>query len=527
MRHVAVAGRIAVRKCSAADRNAVGSIRSGVSELKILLASSEVVPFAKTGGLADVCGALPIELSRMGHQVTVITPAYRCAKQCGQPLTDTGVDLDIPIGNHVVGGRLLRSFLPDSDVPVILVDQPTYFDRNQLYRENGRDYKDNCERFVFFCRAVMESIRLLDLEIDLIHANDWQTGLLPAYLKVEYENARGYEQIASLLTIHNMAYQGQFWHWDMLLTGLDWKYFNWRQMEFYGDLNLMKTGIVFADSVNTVSPRYAQEIQTTPLGCGLEGVLYHRRNTLTGIINGVDYHQWSPATDAHLDANYDEHSWIEGKRQCKRALQQELGLPENASAPMIGLVGRLADQKGFDLVAPVIRKWVASSDAQWVVLGTGEPQYHTLFADLSAEYPGKVAARLEFSDRLAHRIEAGSDIFLMPSRYEPCGLNQLYSLKYGTVPVVHHTGGLADTIRDNQGDPFVDGQVNGFSFDRYDAMELDETLARACHVYRQDPARWQQLVKNGMAQDWSWAESARKYAELYESTIARVNQLCV
>ncbi|MCA9171136.1 MAG: glycogen synthase GlgA [Planctomycetales bacterium] len=495
--------------------------------MKILLASSEVVPFAKTGGLADVCGALPIELSRMGHQVTVILPAYRCAKHCGQPITDTGIDLEIPIGNHVVGGRLLRSQLPNSDVPVILVDQPSYFDRNQLYRENGRDYRDNCERFVFFCRAVMESIRLLEMDIDLIHANDWQTGLLPAFLKVEYENARGYEQVASLLTIHNMAYQGQFWHWDMLLTGLDWKYFNWRQMEYYGDLNLLKTGIVFADSVSTVSPRYAQEIQTSPLGCGLEGVLYHRRNTLTGIINGVDYQQWSPATDGHLPATYDEHNWTEGKPICKRSLQQEMGLPENLDAPLIGLVGRLADQKGFDLVAPVIRKWVASSDAQWVILGTGEPQYHTLFEELSAEYPSKVAARLEFSDRLAHRIEAGSDIFLMPSRYEPCGLNQLYSLKYGAVPVVHATGGLADTIRDESYDPYQDSQANGFLFDRYEALELDQTLERACHIFRHDRSRWQQLVKNGMTQDWSWAESARKYAELYESTIARATQICV
>lgn len=494
--------------------------------MNILLASSEVVPFAKTGGLADVCGTLPIELTKLGHHVTVVMPAYRIAKQCGQPISDTGVSLDIPIGNHIVEGRLLRSHLPGSDVPVLLVDQPHYFDRDELYREQGRDYRDNCERFVFFCRAAMEAIRLTEMNVDLIHANDWQTALMPAYQKIEYENAAGYEQIATLLTIHNMAYQGQFWHWDMLLTGLDWKYFNWRQMEYYGDLNLLKTGIVFADSLNTVSPRYAQEIQSAPLGCGLEGVLAHRKNVLSGIINGVDYQEWNPEIDPHLAANYAPDDWQVGKARCKADLQRELGLPDNPRAPLIGMVGRLADQKGFDLVAQVIRQWVNGSDAQWAILGTGEPNYHTLFRELTAEFPSKVAARLEFSNRMAHRIEAGSDIFLMPSRYEPCGLNQLYSLKYGTVPVVHHTGGLADTIRDASGAYLEAKTANGFSFDRYEANELDHALERACHIYRHDTPLWNQIVTTGMTQDWSWASSARKYVELYESTIARVNQLC-
>ena len=492
--------------------------------MKILLATSEVVPFAKTGGLADVCGSLPLELARLGHQVSVILPAYRSALQSGQPITDLGVTLLIPIGNKVVKGRVLRSQLPGSEVPVYLVDQPAYFDRADLYREAGEDFKDNCERFVFFCRSVMECIRLLELPVDLIHANDWQTSLIPAYQRIEYEHAPGYEQIATLLTIHNLAYQGQFWHWDMLLTGLDWKYFNWHQMEFYGQLNLLKSGIVFADSINTVSPRYAQEIQRAALGCGLENVLHHRRSVLSGIINGVNYDIWNPATDHYLPAHYTADGWKTGKSRCKAVLQQELGLPPQPQAPLVGIIGRLAEQKGLDLIAPIMKHWVASSDVQWAILGTGELEYHDLLKGLAAAHPNKVALRLEFSDRWAHLIEAGADIFLMPSRYEPCGLNQLYSLKYGTVPVVHATGGLADTIVDASEANLAAGRANGYSFEIYEAAALEKALERACHAYRHESRVWHQLVTTGMQQDWSWAESARKYVELYESTVARVQQ---
>ena len=487
------------------------------------MATSEVVPFAKTGGLADVCGSLPIELAKLDHEVSVIMPAYSSVKKAGIELTDTGVLLDIPIGSKIVEGRILRGQLPDSNVPIYFVDQPIYFERNELYREAGEDYKDNCERFVFFCRAALESIRLLQLNVDLVHANDWQTGLIPALQKIEYENAPGYEHLASLLTIHNMAYQGQFWHWDMLLTGIDWKYFNWHQMEYYGNLNLLKTGLVFADSINTVSPRYAEEIQTEPLGCGLENVLRNRSHVLSGIINGVDYGAWNPATDNYLASTYAPENWQAGKADCKRDLQERLSLPTDPNIPLIGLVGRLADQKGFDLVAQVMNHWVTSRDVQWAILGTGEPNYHELFTRLSAEYPDRVAAKLEFSNEWAHQIEAGADIFLMPSRYEPCGLNQLYSLKYGTVPVVHATGGLADTILDASESNLQQGLANGFSFDVYEAAALERTLDRACDTYSHHRDKWNQLVLTGMQQDWSWAESARKYVELYQTTIDRAN----
>jgi starch synthase len=493
--------------------------------VNVLIASSEVGPFAKTGGLADVCGALPQALARIGVHPIVMMPAYR--RQIGKaalPIHATEVMFDIPIGSKVVSGRLVQSELPGSDVPIYFVDQPEYFDRAELYREKGADYKDNCERFVFFCRAVMESLRLLDLRVDVIHCNDWQTGLIPAFLRCEYQNAQGYEQIVSLMTIHNLAYQGRFWHWDMLLTGLDWKYFNWKQMEFYSDLNLLKTGIVFADAVSAVSPRYAQEIQSPECGCGLEGVLQQRADVLHGIINGVDYQVWNPATDPLIPRKYSIANWPDGKGVCKAALQLTFNLPASPKTPIIGLIGRLADQKGWDLVAAVMTRWVRDVDAQWVVLGTGEPQYHELLASLAREHPQRIGVKLEFSEKLAHLIESGADMFLMPSRYEPCGLNQLYSLKYGTVPVVRETGGLADSVRDLTSESLAAGTATGFSFAPYDASALEETLRRALDVFSQQPAVWSSLVETGMQQDWSWDHSARLYVELYRHLIASREQ---
>lgn len=489
--------------------------------MNVLLVSSEVVPFAKTGGLADVCGTLPIELARMGHQVTVMLPAYRCVRTCGVSIEPTNVRFDVPIGNKIVRGRLLHAKLPGSDVQVYLVENDDYFDRPELYRYRGEDYRDNCERFVFFSRAVLESIRLLQLDVDVLHANDWQTGLIPAFLEIEYAHTPGYEQIVSLLTIHNMAYQGQFWHWDMLLTGLDWKYFNWRQMEFYGGLNLLKTGLVFADAINTVSPTYAHEIQTSALGCGLEGVLQQRSNVLSGIVNGVSYDVWNPANDPHIAAQYDDETWHECKPVCKAALQRHLGLPEDAKVPVIGLVGRLADQKGWDLVAELMRRWVRERNVQWAILGTGEPHYHELLSALANEYPHRVGLRLDFSDAMAHLVEAGADLFLMPSRYEPCGLNQLYSLKYGTVPVVRATGGLADTITDATAENITDSVANGFTFRDYETPAMERALERALAAYHSRPDVWSRIVTTGMRQDWSWSNSARRYIELYEQMIAR------
>ncbi len=490
--------------------------------MKILLATSEAVPFAKTGGLADVCGALPLALEQLGHEPIVILPAYRQSRASGVPIEPTGVEFNVPIGSKTVSGSFLKSQLPGSNVPVYLVEQNQYYDRPELYQEAGRDYRDNCERFVFFSRAVVESIRLLDLGVDVVHANDWQTGLIPAYLKIEQRGVPGYEQIGSLFTIHNMAFQGLFWHWDMLLTGLDWKYFNWHQMEFFGNLNLLKTGLVFSDRLNTVSPRYADEIQTAPLGCGLEGVLQNRRDALSGIVNGVDYREWDPATDSHLPAKYDRKSVQRGKQACKAALAAELGLPPSP-APLVAFIGRLTDQKGVDLLSATVRDWVQSRDVQWVILGTGDANLQTQFKTLAERFPHKVATRLEFSNRLAHRIQAGADILVMPSRFEPCGLNQLYALRYGTVPVGRATGGLLDTITDRYDSTSAAGTATGFLFADYSELALAQALDRACNTYAQ-PEVWQRLVQSGMSQDWSWNSSARQYVDLYRATIAKVRR---
>jgi starch synthase len=306
----------------------------------------------------------------------------------------------------------------------------------------------------------------------------------------------------------------------MLLTGLDWKYFNYREMEYYGKLNLLKTGLIFADAISTVSPRYAQEIQTPQFGCGLEGVLRHRGDVLSGILNGVDYTVWDPATDRYLAANYDADSVATRKPICKAALQEQVGLAREPDAPLVGMVGRLDRQKGFDLVAKILPSWVEKVDVQWVILGTGDPTYEKRFRSLAERSPEKVAARLEFSDELAHKIEAGADMFLMPSRYEPCGLNQMYSLKYGTVPVIRQTGGLADTVVDANDRTLADRTATGFSFSEDDPQALDETLQRACEAYRR-PGVWSQLIDTGMRQDWSWAHSARQYVALYQRIIAR------
>ncbi|NOY30797.1 MAG: glycogen synthase GlgA [Planctomycetes bacterium] len=492
--------------------------------MNVLFATAEAVPFCKTGGLGDVCGSLPRELAKQGHQPTVILPAFRQVFESGAEIEPTGVTFQVPIGQKRVEGQFLRGRLPDSKVPVYFVDQPEYFDRPQLYGEEGEDYRDNCERFTFFSRAVLEAVVSLDLGTDLIHCHDWCTGLIPAYLKTLYSDRAPFDQIASLYTIHNLAYQGNFWHWDMVLTGIDWKHFNWRQMEFYGNLSFMKTGISFADAVSTVSPTYAREIMRPPLSCGLEGALQHRRDDLFGILNGADYDDWNPASDSCLGKNtFDVETFEVGKAACKAALQSEMGLPVNPDVPLLAAVGRLADQKGFDLIARAMRqgaqqKETQQPDAQWVILGTGEPKYHQVLGQLAAEHPQKIAVRLEFSNELAHQIEAGADMFLMPSQYEPCGLNQLYSLKYGTVPIVRATGGLADTVVNTDPQSIADGTATGFTFAEYTSLALSDVISRACQHYANKPV-WHQLIKTGMQQDWSWGRSAGEYAALYQRTV--------
>jgi len=509
-------------------------------ELRLLLAASEAVPFAKTGGLGDVAGALPRALVRRGHQCAVILPLYASARAGRIPLTPTNLTFVVPIGGRKVSGALWRATLPDSSVPVYLVEQPAYYERDnpaqgrglyQLTLPNGQkqDYPDNCERFVFFARAVLEAIRLLNYWPDVLHNNDWQTGLAPVYLQEEYRRlslpdlqAR-YARIRTLFTIHNLAYQGLFWHWDMALTGLDWRLFNYQQLEFYGKMNFLKAGIVFSDALTTVSPSYAREIQTPYYGCGLEGVLSERRDRLTGIVNGVDYTVWNPATDPHLAANYDVSSVAEKKSICKAALQRRFGLAEKPRTPLLGVVSRLVEQKGIHLVGKTADTWLTSdSGAQLVVLGEGDPIYHRMLTDLQKRHPDRVGVFLGFDESLAHQIEAGADIFLMPSEYEPSGLNQLYSLKYGTVPVVRATGGLADTIVDCTEKTFAAGRATGFSFLANYPAAFSSTVQRALHLYRHRPDHWLQVLRTGMRQDWSWDRSAAEYEKLYSQITGRL-----
>jgi starch synthase len=489
----------------------------------ICFATSEAVPFAKTGGLADVCGALPREIAKLGHAVSLVMPAYRGISHRGQVVQETGIEFQVPVGGKMVGAELLTSRLPDSDVTVYFIRQDDYFDRDGIYGNQGVDYEDNCERFVYFSRAVLQLIQHVPLDVDLLHVHDWTTGLIPAYLKVEATTCDRLSRIASLLTVHNLAYQGTFWHWDMLLTGIDWKYFNWQQMEFHGDLNLLKTGLVFADALNTVSPRYAEEIQSAPLGCGLEDVLRDRRSVLSGIINGVDYKTWSPVEDRYLATPYSVANYAEGKRSCKRALQREFGLQLAPDRPLIGFIGRLAGQKGLDLALPVMQAWAEREDVQWVILGTGEKKLEKQLRQLAEENPGRIGVVVDFSEPLAHRIEAGADLFLMPSEYEPCGLNQLYSLKYGTLPVVHETGGLSDTVVGADEESLAVGSATGFSFDTYSRAALAKTLEQALALYADRPDLWKRMIETAMQQDWSWRQSATRYLTLYEQTIARHN----
>ena len=478
-----------------------------------------MVPFAKTGGLGDVCGALPPALAAQGCRSTSFLPAYRSVLKSGALIHPTSHAFTIQIAGKHIACRLLHTKL-DHDADLYLIDQPQYFDREGLYSDSGGEYRDNCERYSFFCRAVVEAIEHLKLDVDIVHCHDWQTGLIPAYVQTRFQDFAWMNKARTVFTIHNLAYQGSFWHFDMPLTGLSWEYFNWEQMEFHGQLNLMKTGIVFADRVTTVSPTYAREITTAEHGCGLEEILAGRGNSLTGIVNGVDYEQWAPARDKFLPQNYDVNSWQSGKAVCKADLQKELGLEPYPDLPLVGIVSRLADQKGWDLIIPLLRDWLPNREVQWAILGTGDAKYENQLQELSEQFPHRLGISLQFSEALAHKIEAGSDMFLMPSRYEPCGLNQLYSLKYGSVPVVNRTGGLTDTVIDSNDAMIAEGLATGFVGHGYSQEELANTLTRALEIYLHQKPIWIQIVVAGMSTDWSWRQSAEKYLRIYKQTLA-------
>jgi starch synthase len=482
--------------------------------MHVVFVASEVVPFAKSGGLGDVAAGLPRALEHLGHTATVFVPCYRRVWKAGAPISSAGISLRIAVGAEVVDGRVYQSTLPGSGVRVYLIDQPQYFDRDGLYGSGTSDYSDNCARFAFFNRAVLETVESLDLSPEVIHCNDWQAGLIPVYLKTLYQRLARNRSIGTLFTIHNLAYLGLFRQWDMAVTGLDWRLFNWRQLEFHGQLCLMKAGLVFADMLSTVSPTYAEEIQTHRFGSGLDGLLRHRHADLRGIVNGIDTDVWSPIHGRMLAEPYDAASVVPGKARCKAWLQRRAGLPERPHIPLFAQIGRLAPQKGWDLLAEVIDQ-LLERDVQMVVLGEGQPQYHSLIKDLARRHAGMFWSYLGFSDELAHQIEAGADIFLMPSLFEPCGLSQLYSLAHGTVPIVRATGGLADTVVDVNPETLADGTANGFVFTDPNTQALWLAIERALALWP-DREAWLKLVRTGMGADWSWRHSAREYVELYQ-----------
>lgn len=474
--------------------------------MNILLAASEVVPYAKTGGLADVAGALPKAVARLGHKVRVVMPRYKLEKIEAVTERLPG-ELSVPFN---FGERRVAVYVDSTgEVPVYFIDAPEYFLRAKLYGE-----ADDPERFAFFSRAVLELAKALGERFDIIHLSDWMTGLVAAYLKTVYTGDPAFDGTKTLFTIHNIAFPGLFRADQIPKFGLpDRIYRAEGGIEFYNLASALKAGLVFSDAISTVSPRYATEIQTPEFGEKFDGLLQARRNDLFGILNGVDYDEWNPETDKYIAANYSPPD-LRGKLECKRDLLKVFGLPENLDRPLIGCISRLSDQKGFDLILPIADRML-DQDAAFVLLGSGEEVYERAFQALRDARRSQVGVYLGFSNELAHKIEAGADMFLMPSRFEPCGLNQMYSLKYGTVPIVRAAGGLDDTI-DNFDRTSLRG--SGFKFYEYNSERLLETIHEALLVYAKGD-QWRALMLNGMRADYSWTQSARQYVELYQRLV--------
>ena len=478
--------------------------------LRIVMVASEAHPFAKTGGLAEVLGALPVALARLGHDVTVILPRYRGVDVSGSTST--------PHAFALAGQAVRVSFVEKAiagGVKAVLVDAPELYDREGLYGANGRDFSDNGWRFAVLGRAALEYARLNQLRPSVFHLHDWQAGLLPVYQKMHFSRDPYVGGVPCVFTIHNVAFQGVFGLAAVPALGLGPEVLHVNALEYWGHISFLKGGINFSEKVTTVSPSYAREILTPEFGFGMQGVLQRRAADLTGILNGIDTERWDPQRDAFVTSKYSAEQ-LDGKRAAKAQLLKELGLPaesETPGRPVIGVISRLTDQKGFDLVA-VAAEQLMSLDAVWAMLGSGEPHYEQLWRTLAKRHPDRVSATIGFDERLAHLIEAGSDIFLMPSRFEPCGLNQMYSLRYGTVPVVRSTGGLADTVVDAD-----EPAGNGFKFSDYNPGAMVAAVKRALDAYG-NPSRWAALQRAGMAGDFSWDVSAREYVKVYRSSIS-------
>jgi starch synthase len=479
--------------------------------MKVVIIATEAVPFAKTGGPADVAGALPKVLAELGVETALIMPYYRQVMRGG--FGEERVErIRVPLGKNSKTGSVYQTTIPGSRVPVYFISCDPLFNREGLYEDDGVDYPDNVERFTFFTRGAIQAINALNLKPDVLHINDWQTGLVPLYLRAEYEE--DYAEIpAVLFTIHDVANQGNFDKKYYPITNLDWNYYSVDRIEYYGQFSFIKSGILYSDVITTVSGRYAHEIQTAEYGYGMDALLTKRRKALRGILNGIDYDIWNPANDEHLEKAYSTDD-LDGKAVCKKALLAENDFPDDGQ-PLVGMISRLADEKGLDILVEGI-DGILGRDCRYVLLGTGDQKYHRLFAEINKRHPKKFKVHLTFDEAMAYRIYAGSDIFLMPSRYEPCGLGQMISMAYGTVPVVRATGGLADTVMDADKSR-RDGV--GYSFERYSGRALVDALERAVSTYKNDPERWRKIMIRGMEKDFSWLNSAKKYIDVYEMAV--------
>jgi starch synthase len=484
--------------------------------MKVLLISAEAIPFAKTGGLADVVGSLPAALKRLGIDVCIGLPFYRSAREGNFALRLLMDNLKVPFGAGELTARVWESKITEG-IPVYLIEREDMYDRPQIYGNSFGDYYDNFERFAFFSRAILSMIEELSMKPDLIHCHDWPTGLLPAMLKEPLRYSAALGETPTAFTIHNVGYQGLFPADKLSIAGLSRKrFFHSEGIEYYGNISLLKAGIVYSDAVTTVSPTYAREIQTPEYGMGMEGTLRHRRAFLWGILNGVDYQLWDPALDSLIPIQYSAGK-LAGKQACKESLLNEMKLdPFLAKRPLLAMITRLDAQKGVDLLVKIIDDLLAL-DAGLVVLGSGEERIQEALKEAAYSHAGRIGLTIGFDEQLAHRIIAGADIFLIPSRYEPCGLTQMYALRYGTIPVVRATGGLEDTI--TAFDP-AKGTGTGFKFEPYDPESFLAAAQQAVEIF-QDNESWNKIIANAMNEDFSWNRSAGKYQELYQSVIEK------
>jgi len=484
--------------------------------------AAEAVPYVKVGGLADVVGALPRALEKLGAQPAVVIPAYKDIHHERHGIRPFAPlpGFDVPMGPRIERAEIFHTRAPDTGIDVFLIGCRDYFLRDGIYDNpvTGEGFVDNMQRYVFFMKAGLALLQRLGRHADILHCHDWQTALIPGFLRTNLQHDPAFARTGSLFTIHNLAYQGVYPKHALYWAGINTRHHHLGSpFEFYGQVNFMKVGIECSDMLNTVSESYALEIRSGPEhGNGLEEVLKNREKDLHGIINGIDYAEWNPETDPHIPARFTRED-LSGKSRCKAEVLRRFGLPEtNARFPLIGMVSRLADQKGFDLLKHAEAE-LAGLDLSLVVLGRGQRRYHDLLAHLAARYPDRIAVKTDFDDPLAHTIYAGSDLLLVPSQYEPCGLNQLIALRYGAVPLVRATGGLVDTVKDY--DPREETGT-GFHFRQYSAHDLTNALRRALELYS-TPERWRRLIRRGMAENWSWEESARRYMEIYQSIYER------